>query len=239
MGASLGVTPTMATFGAKTVIVGDGAIGKTCILARLTNDSIDWDKDPEYEPTTFNNFKVTWQCEDVDVDLEIWDTAGQESFHQLRQLSYPQTDIFLVGYSTASNISLTNVEHKWLPEIKAAYEGGEPWVILVGTKCDIRENVSTADAEAVAKNINACLLIETSAKTEEGVEDLKAMITSLANEKHSGAPRPDWCGKAGLPEDDSSKDAKKKGKTTTGDDTPGCLCTIAYQASSNNRTAQS
>merc|ERR1712205_267758 len=152
----------------KVVIVGDGAIGKTCILARLTNDSIDWEKPVEYEPTTFNNFKVSWPGDVGDVDLEIWDTAGQESFEQLRKLSYPGTDIYLVGYSTTSNISLTSVEHKWLPEIKENHDGGEPWVIMVGTKCDIRDNVSTADAIAVAKKINACLLIETSAKNKLG-----------------------------------------------------------------------
>jgi len=199
-------------------------------LARLTNDSIDWDKPVEYEPTTFNNFKVSWPSDNCDVDLEIWDTAGQESFEQLRKLSYPGTDIYLVGYSTTSNISLTNVEHKWLPEIMENHsDDSEPWVILVGTKVDIRTDVSTADAEGVAKKINACLGIETSAKAETGVEDLKMMIMSLAACKANGEKKPEFSGKFGLPEEEPEAppgpkpngDDEKKG-----DDTPGCKCTL-------------
>jgi len=197
----MGGTREKMSVNSKVAIVGDGAIGKTCLLSRLTNNAIDWDKPVEYEPTTFNNFKVEWSSDEIEVALEIWDTAGQESFEQLRKLSYPGTDIYLVGYSTTSSISLTNVEHKWLPEIKENHDGGEPWVIMVGTKCDIRDGVTTADAEAAAKKINACLLIETSAKTEVGVDDLKTMIMSMANEKATGNPRPTWGGKAGFPEE--------------------------------------
>jgi len=218
------ITRAIMSVSSKVVIVGDGAIGKTCILARLTNDSIDWDKPVEYEPTTFNNFKVSWPSDDCDVDLEIWDTAGQESFEQLRKLSYPGTDIYLVGYSTTSNISLTNVEHKWLPEIMENHtDSDEPWVILVGTKVDIRTDVSTADAVAVAKKINACLGVETSAKAETGVEDLKCMIMSLAHAKSKAEARPKFPGTFGLPQDEpeapKQEDPKKVAKK---DDDKGC-----------------
>merc|ERR1711871_777357 len=84
----------------KAIIVGDGAIGKTCLLSRLTNNTINWGENgeaPAYEPTTFNNFLIPMdsQTEEGDerhFDLELWDTAGQEGFEQLRVLSYPATD---------------------------------------------------------------------------------------------------------------------------------------------------
>merc|ERR1711907_404545 len=110
----------MPTSRSKALICGDGAIGKTTLLACLTNSVIDWDDDDiQYEPTTFNNFQLEWETpgSETELDLELWDTAGQEGFEQLRQLSYPGTDIFLVAYSTNSIISLNNVEHKWLPEL--------------------------------------------------------------------------------------------------------------------------
>merc|ERR1712196_525691 len=102
---------------------------------------------------TFNNFVLSWESDQHGLlEVEMWDTAGQESFEQLRKLSYPGTDIYVVGYSTCSSISLTNVEHKWIPEIKDNMDGqDEPWIILVGTKCDIRDGVKTEDAVAVAK----------------------------------------------------------------------------------------
>merc|ERR1712100_446314 len=103
---------------AKVSIVGDGAIRKTCLLTRIQGEEeLDWE-DPEYQPTTFNNFVMTWECEGQSGELEIWDTAGQEAFEQLRKLSTPGTDVYLVGYSVVSSTSLSNIQHKWLPEIE-------------------------------------------------------------------------------------------------------------------------
>jgi len=176
----------------KVIIVGDGAIGKTCLLSRLTNNFVDWASQPTYEPTTFNNYMLEWEDEEGEqVELELWDTAGQETFKQLRTLSYPDTDVYLIGYATNSEISLKNIYHKWLPEIQKNHTGdGDPWIILVGTKCDIRDGVTTEDAERMAVNIDASLMLETSAKTQENCDKLKAYIMSLLICKRNGNKRP-------------------------------------------------
>ena len=44
--------------------------------------------------------------------------AGQEDYDRLRPLSYPQTDIFLIGFSTVSTTSFANVKEKWVPEVR-------------------------------------------------------------------------------------------------------------------------
>lgn len=44
--------------------------------------------------------------------LGLFDTAGQEDYDRLRPLSYPQTDIFLVCFSTVSHSSFENVSEK-------------------------------------------------------------------------------------------------------------------------------
>jgi len=183
----------------KALIVGDGAIGKTCLLNRFTNESIDWEsEEPEYEPTTFNNFVLSWESDEHgSLEVEMWDTAGQEAFEQLRKLSYPGTDIYLVGYSTTSSISLNNIEHKWIPEITENHTGDDkPWLILVGTKKDIRDGVTEEAAKEAAKKINACALVDTSAKDPDenssGIHALTDMMMKLAFKKIKGEPRPDW-----------------------------------------------
>jgi small GTP-binding protein len=188
--------------------VGDGAIGKTCLLSRLTNNVIDWSEEVPYEPTTFNNFKMAWENdpdethpEPQTLDLELWDTAGQEGFEQLRTLSYPGTDIYLIGYSTDSLISLNNIEHKWLEEIKHGLVEScvdeEPWTIMVGTKMDLRtDEVTVEKAKEVAKSINACTLVDTSARmddlTKSGVTLLQSRIMQLGFMKAEGKARPNW-----------------------------------------------
>jgi small GTP-binding protein len=183
----------------KCLIVGDGAIGKTCLLSCFTNDTQNWDEEePEYEPTTFNNFILEWtDPQGRELAVEMWDTAGQEAFEQLRKLSYPGTDIFLVGYCCVQRTSLNNIEHKWLVEIKNESSADEPWLIIVGTKEDLRQNcpdmaVSKAQAEEVCAKINACALIETSAKARTGIPELTGMMTKLAFMKLGGEKRPDW-----------------------------------------------
>jgi len=202
------------------LIVGDGAIGKTCLLSRITNDAIDWsDGDAEYEPTTFNNFNLSWDDEQDDgetrtLELELWDTAGQEGFEQLRTLSYPGTDVYLVGYACNTKISLNNVEHKWITEIKKCREENgeldEPWIVLVGTKMDIRDGVTLTLAKETAASINACTMVDTSAKLDDkeasGVERLESIMMTLGFLKAAGEPRPNWGDFPG----DSEEKAKPK-----------------------------
>jgi len=184
----------------KILIVGDEAIGKTCLINRFTNQSQDWnDEEPEYEPTTFNNFQLEWELDDTGeaLTVEMWDTAGQESFEQLRKLSYPGTDLFLIGYSTTSKTSLNNIEQKWLPEIKEnCPDTDKPWFIMVGTKKDIRSEVSVEAAKELAAKIGACALVDTSAKDNDeklsGVGALTALMKKLAFMKSQKQTRPNW-----------------------------------------------
>ncbi|VDP55227.1 unnamed protein product [Schistosoma margrebowiei] len=92
----------------KLVIVGDGACGKTCLLIVFSKDQF-----PEvYVPTVFENYVA-----DIEVELALWDTAGQEDYDRLRPLSYPDTDVVLLCYSIDSPDSFANIEEKWLPEV--------------------------------------------------------------------------------------------------------------------------
>lgn len=45
----------------------------------------------------------------VQVELALWDTAGQEDYDRLRPLSYPDTDVILMCFSIDSPDSLGKV----------------------------------------------------------------------------------------------------------------------------------
>lgn len=52
----------------------------------------------------------------VQVNLGLWDTAGQGEYDRLRYLSYPQSDVVLICFGIDNPSSLENVEHKVTPE---------------------------------------------------------------------------------------------------------------------------
>jgi small GTP-binding protein len=184
---------------AKVVIIGDGAIGKTCLLKRMTTD-IDaaWeDFGVDYEATTFGQQQLKWEGESgEEFHIELWDTAGQESLESLRGMSYPGTDVMIIGYNCTDPGSLQNIEYTWVPEFtKSIGEDVEQlYMIIAGTKVDMREGmdadkvVAATAGQDKAVTLKACNWIETSAKTSDGVSELQQMIMDAIQLKASGEP---------------------------------------------------
>lgn len=127
----------------KCVVVGDGAVGKTCLLISYSSNAFPGD----YVPTVFDNYSANTMYKsesgNVPFNLNLWDTAGQEDYSQLRPLSYPMTDVFLLCFSVISRTSYNNVESSWIPEIRH-YMPHAP-IVLVGTKIDLRNNKQLLD----------------------------------------------------------------------------------------------
>ncbi|XP_075430186.1 rho-related GTP-binding protein RhoA-A-like isoform X2 [Ascaphus truei] len=142
--ACVGCVPTRDTEAIRKnlVVVGDGACGKTCLLIVFNGDVF-----PElYVPTILENYVADIEVDDKQVELILWDTAGQEDYDRLRPLSYPRTDVIVMCFSIASPDSLVNITEKWTPEVKH-FCPNVPF-ILVGNKKDLRndEQVCTPPA---------------------------------------------------------------------------------------------
>jgi small GTP-binding protein len=158
----------------KIVVVGDGAVGKTCMIISFAKNTFPED----YVPTVQENLYIDIDFEGNQIPLGIWDTAGQEEYDKLRPTSYPGTNVFIVCYSVVAPASLNNVEKKWVPEIRS-YNSKAP-IILVGTKTDMRDEMigSTAltpeDGLRVMDKytIQAASFFECSAKTQYGLKDI-------------------------------------------------------------------
>jgi len=186
----------MASKGIKLVVIGDGAVGKTCLLISYANNRFPED----YIPTVFDNYVVNLTAGDQTIELGLWDTAGQEEYDRLRPLSYANANVFLVCFSVTNPVSFENVTSKWWPEV--IHFCPEVPQILVGTKLDLRSDsatveklksggnapISTDQGHELAKKIKAIKYLECSAKTGENLktvfdEAVKAVLFAPSKKK--------------------------------------------------------
>eukprot|EP01122_Echinamoeba_exundans_P003901 TRINITY_DN1394_c0_g1_i1.p1 TRINITY_DN1394_c0_g1~~TRINITY_DN1394_c0_g1_i1.p1 ORF type:complete len:208 (-),score=28.55 TRINITY_DN1394_c0_g1_i1:172-795(-) len=189
----------------KCVVVGDGAVGKTCMLMSFSANSFPQD----YVPTVFDNYNTAIMVDDTPYNLGLWDTAGQEEYDRLRALCYPQTDVFLMCFSLVDPPSFENIKQRWWPEIK--HHCPDTPYVLVGTKLDLRDDegvitelkkkgmapIPTPQGEALSKEISATSYIECSALSQKGLKTVfdeaaravvKANSPADGNGTTNGAP---------------------------------------------------
>ena len=162
----------------KCVVVGDGAVGKTSLLISYNTNAFPGD----YIPTVFDNYTACVMVDDVPVNLSLWDTAGEDEYDQLRPLSYPGTDVFLLCYIMCSRGSWENIKAKWYPEI-SHHCPGTPF-LLVGTKSDLADDqlilerleemsltpVTQEESQELANALGAHKFMECSALTQKGLK---------------------------------------------------------------------
>jgi len=145
-----------------------------------------------YVPTVFENYVADIEVDNKQVELALWDTAGQEDYDRLRPLSYPDTDVILMCFSIDSPDSLENIPEKWTPEVRH-FCPNVP-IILVGNKTDLRvdettkrelskmkqQPVTVEEGRSMADKIGAYGYMECSARTKEGVRDVFELATRAA-----------------------------------------------------------
>jgi Ras-related C3 botulinum toxin substrate 1 len=161
----------------KCVVVGDNAVGKTCLITTLCINEFPRD----YVPS-FYTMDVIVKVDGKYVAINFWDTAGHAEYDRVRPLSYPQTDMFLICFSIVDPSSFENVRAKWHPEV-FQHCPGTPF-ILVGTKLDLCDDpeifqqlaakkqapITYEQGKLMAEEIGAVKYIGCSALTRKGLK---------------------------------------------------------------------
>eukprot|EP00826_Nyctotherus_ovalis_P040343 TRINITY_DN3971_c0_g1_i6.p1 TRINITY_DN3971_c0_g1~~TRINITY_DN3971_c0_g1_i6.p1 ORF type:complete len:217 (+),score=56.14 TRINITY_DN3971_c0_g1_i6:40-690(+) len=150
----------------KIIIIGDSAVGKSCLLLRYVSSQFKTQHDitigVEYGTKIIS-------CDGKNIRLQIWDTAGSETFKSITRSYYKGVAGALLVFDLSHAESFKHVE-EWIQEVKEVASASIT-LMLVGNKSDIEEReVSTETAQNFAK-LNGMEYIETSAKTGTNVKE--------------------------------------------------------------------
>ena len=171
----------------KMIIIGDSAVGKTCIFKKIISGTF-----TEKSISTIGMDRRTLSFTiknsegiDLEIDVQLWDTAGEERFRSITTSYYKASQGLLLMYDITRRDTFDNVEN-WIKSIKDSLGEEEKYVIvLVGNKVDLANanpdsrEVTTEEAENICKEKNIFWGGECSAKdfTEEQLNEIFTKYT--------------------------------------------------------------
>lgn len=160
----------------KTIVVGDGAVGKTAITYRYAENKFQ----ENYKMTIGVDFTIKrLKMKDKIIKCQIWDTGGQERFSKIRPLYYRGSLGCLIVYDVTNAESFEHLD-LWFDEVRKHCDNIP--IIIVGNKIDLKgRKISPQKARGYATRKSnefgyKIPYLETSAKTGETI---KKVFTDL------------------------------------------------------------
>ncbi|KAK5582403.1 hypothetical protein RB653_003986 [Dictyostelium firmibasis] len=169
----------MYSFLFKYIIIGDTGVGKSCLLLQFT--------DKRFQPVHDLTIGVEFGARMITIDnkaikLQIWDTAGQESFRSITRSYYRGSAGALLVYDITRRDTFNHLTC-WLKDARS-YANSNMTIILIGNKSDMESKraVSYEEGKQFADE-NGLIFLETSAKTASNVEEAFVNTASKIYEK--------------------------------------------------------
>lgn len=156
----------------RVVTIGDSAVGKTSLINCLMGSEFN----PNEQSTVGAMFILhVEEYAGKRMELQVWDTAGQEKFRSLGPIYYRNADVAVVVFDMTNSLTYDNLD-SWISSfIETA--GTDSLIVIAANKCDLAEqrNVehSTVQRWSFEKGY---LFFETSAVTGYGVKEMFAKI---------------------------------------------------------------
>ena len=153
----------------KLIIIGDTGVGKSCLLLRATKDEFKEDHDVTIG-VEFGSFTI--KVDSKIIKLQIWDTAGQETFKSVTRVFYKGANCVYLVYDITREESFNKIDD-WLEEVRQN-AGTNINIILVGNQLDNEEEREVSRERAIDYKNRERLdaFFETSAKSGANVKEL-------------------------------------------------------------------
>lgn len=165
----------------KLIIIGDSGVGKSCFLLQFLDGNFKEDHNVtigvEYGAKTIS-------LQGKSIKLQIWDTAGQESFRAVTRSFYRNAHAVILMYDLTRSETFDNLDD-WHREITLNSDS-DIIVFLVANMKDLAEEereVQLEQGEKFAKDKKLDGFTEASAKTAECVSEVFIKLAEILQKK--------------------------------------------------------
>ena len=160
---------------AKVLLVGQGSVGKTSLINRLTHNQYN-PNEPQTDGLNIIDWQITVNTKPV--KLNVWDFGGQEIYHATHQFFLTKRSLYLLVSNCRTSEDENRLEY-WLKLIESF--GDASPVIIIGNKCD--EQPLDVNRKALRdKYPNIKAIIETSCQSGTGIDELRSAIHTEISE---------------------------------------------------------
>ena len=168
-------------FKVKIMFKGNSSVGKTSIIKRYSKNI--------FSTSYISTLGIDFESKNINIDnkiinLQIWDTAGQEKYKVLSKNYYNNSNAFIIVYDITNLESFESVMN-WIDQIKEnAPENVKS--ILLGNKSDLEEKrkISEEEGKNLAKKININFY-ETSAQNGANIEKaIDNLVKDVINDEN-------------------------------------------------------
>ena len=152
----------------KIILLGDMFVGKTSIISRYVEDS--------FSENIMSSSAMSYTQKDIVIDkqkiqLNIWDTVGQEKYRALSKLFFQDTKIVILVYSITSLESFKGLDY-WYNLYKETI-GNEVILGIIGNKSDLylEQEVEESQGEEYAKNHGGIFQLVSAKNNRVGIDE--------------------------------------------------------------------
>jgi Ras-related protein Rab-7A len=165
----------------KVIILGDAGVGKTSLLKQYINKQFSY----QYKATIGADFLIKeTQIDGQVVQLQLWDTAGQETHNSLGSAFYRNADCCILVFDQTDPKTFDTID-KWRSEFLTQLSPKDPEsfpFVLLGNKCDKEGELKVSEQKirSYCSQKSNMPYFETSAKDNINIETAFEEVSKLA-----------------------------------------------------------
>lgn len=171
----------------KMVLVGEGGVGKTCLLDAIEGKEFVPGKDTTHGIDTR---KLNFPCPnrpDISMELNVWDFGGQEIYHATHQFYLTNHALFILVWSARLGYEAGKI-YKWLETIEALAPDSP--ILIAATHCKER-GADLPKGDIQNKYPDKVHFFEVDNENKQGIPELMEAICEFASKlKYMGIDRP-------------------------------------------------